>query len=52
MVIISPVGSERVFSFDEYDDFHHCLFACLAGIPKKVTVEVADFSEIYKIEYA
>lgn len=52
MIIISLDGSSRDFDFDELAEFHHWLFACLAGIPKKVTIEVQDFSEIYKIEYA
>lgn len=46
-------GSEFVFNWDEYCEFTCRLFACLAGIPKKVTIicdESVGFDEVYVID--
>ena len=46
-------GCEFVFDIHENFEFNCRLFACLAGIPKKVTLicdESVHYDEVYKIE--
>lgn len=55
MIIICPDGSREEFRYDQFSEFHCCLFAIMCGIPKKVTIlcdESVGFNEVYKIEYA
>lgn len=49
-IIKTHIGCEYVFDFSDYKGFVCCMFACLAGIPKKVTVVSAGDDEVYVID--
>lgn len=52
-IIKTYMGSEYVYDIHDSFEFTCRLFACLAGLPKKVTVECGsdvDFNEVYIIE--
>lgn len=53
MIIISPYGSRLEFNYDQLAEFHDELFVWLAGIPKRVELEIdaKTFDEIYWIHY-
>lgn len=43
-------GSEYVFDFYDNKGFVCCMFACLVGLPKKVTLVNAGADEVYVID--
>ena len=52
-IIKVDTGSEFVYDIHDNYEFNCRLFACLAGLPKKVTLvcdESVSFNEVYKID--
>lgn len=49
-IIKSYTGSEHVFDFSDDRGFTCCMFAVLAGHPKKVTLVCSGDDEVYLID--
>lgn len=49
-IIKSYTGNEYVFDFCDFKGFACCMFACLVGLPKKVTLVSVGSDEVYVID--